>query len=117
MPDCVSFAVIPGRRHQRVYARLRRAMAPGPESSSLFTARVWIPGSRLQSAPRNDRVAFSFGLLDRLPDRERRRRHGDIADAVVAERIDDGADDDRERWRRAAFAARLDAERIGRRQN
>ncbi len=24
--------VIPGRRHKRVYARLRRAMAAGPES-------------------------------------------------------------------------------------
>ena len=56
-------------------------------------------------------------VLDRLPDRERRRRHRDVADAVVAQRIDDGADDHRERRRGAAFAAGLDAERIGRRQH
>src|SRR5438132_4215202 len=52
-----------------------------------------------------------------LPDGERGRRHREVVDAVVAQRIDDGADDDRERRRRAAFAAGLHAERICRGQH
>src|SRR5665213_1925078 len=48
---------------------------------------------RTFGAPRNDSRAFSFGVLDRLPDRVRRRRHHDVGDAAIAQRIDDAADD------------------------
>src|SRR4029079_11889968 len=58
-----------------------------------------------------------LGVLNCLPDREWRRRHGDVADAVVAQRIENGADHDSERRRGAAFATGLDAERIGWRQH
>src|SRR5262245_884141 len=53
-------------------------------------------------------------VLDHPPDRVRRRWHLDVAYAVPGERIHDGADDDGGRRRSAAFAAGLDAERIGR---
>src|SRR5215831_9944127 len=58
-----------------------------------------------------------LGVLDRLPDVVRRCRHLDVVHAVVAQRVDDGADDHRRRRGGAAFAARLDAERIGGRQH
>src|ERR1043165_325960 len=48
-------------------------------------------------------------ILNGLPDRVGRGRHGDVADAVVAQRIDHAADDHRKRRRGAAFAAGLDA--------
>src|SRR5665647_3366595 len=35
-----------------------------------------------------------FGVLDRLPDPMRRRRHSDIEHAVAAQGIDDGTGDD-----------------------
>ncbi len=40
------FNVIPGRRHQRVYARLRRASTPGAESRARFRMLPWIPDRR-----------------------------------------------------------------------
>ena len=52
--------------------------------------------------------------LDRPPHPLRRRRHFDVADAEVRERIDDGVDDDGQRRHRAAFAGGADAERVGR---
>src|SRR5262249_31503890 len=58
-----------------------------------------------------------LGAGDRLPHRKRRRRHLDVAHAVILQRIEDGADHDRERRGGAAFAARLDAERIGGREH
>src|SRR5215470_2839822 len=60
---------------------------------------------------------LAFRLLDRLPDIIRRRRHADIADAVNRERIHDRAHHDGGRRGGAAFAARLDAERIGGREH
>ena len=41
--------VIPGRRHKRVYARLRRAMAPDPESRATRTASPCRSGFRARS--------------------------------------------------------------------
>src|ERR1700694_2622171 len=38
--------------------------------------------------------AGGLGGLDGLPDRERRRRHLDIAHALIAQRIEDAADHD-----------------------
>ena len=75
------------------------------------------PAAALASMDRYADACRGLRVLDRLPDRERRRRHGDVAHAEVAQRIDDGADHHRERRRGAAFAAGLDAERIGRRQH
>ena len=45
-----------------------------------------------------------------------RRRHGYVADAELAQGIEDGADHDRGRRCGAALAAGLDTERVGRRQ-
>jgi hypothetical protein len=47
----IFFLVIPGQRHKRVYARLRRAMALDPESRCEFGMCFWIPGSPLPGAP------------------------------------------------------------------
>jgi len=67
-----------------------------------------------KSAPRG---LLRFGLLDRRPDGIGRRRHGYVADAELAQGIEDGADHDGGRRRGAALAAGLDAERVGRRQH
>jgi len=67
-------AVIPGRRHERVYARLRRAMAAGPESSNTgiscfsgFRVRAHSASktrvNALVGAPRNDGQSFFSKLL------------------------------------------------------
>lgn len=37
-----------------------------------------------------------------------------MADAEFCQRVDDGIDDDRERWGGPAFAGRADAQRVGR---
>src|SRR5271170_1392931 len=63
------------------------------------------------------RLAVCPGLLDRRPDRIRRRRHRNVAHACAAQRIEDGAGDGGGRGGRAALAASLDAERIGRREH
>src|SRR3954470_15444269 len=60
---------------------------------------------------------FRFGGLNGFPDGVGRRRHLDVADAVIAQRVDDTADDHGQCRRGAAFPAGLDAERIGRRQH
>src|SRR4029077_6777605 len=55
--------------------------------------------------------------LDRGPQTKGRRRHVDLPDAEVGERIENGAHDDRQRARTAGFAASLGADRIGLRRN
>src|SRR5439155_9752419 len=50
-----------------------------------------------------------LGCLDGLPHLEWRRRHCDVVHAEWGEGVEDGADDDGERRRAAAFAAGLDA--------
>src|SRR5262249_9427583 len=41
-------------------------------------------------------AALGFGVLNGLPDGVGRRRHRDVADAVIAQRIHDAADDHRQ---------------------
>src|SRR5262249_46674794 len=53
-------AVIPGRRHKRVQARLRRAMAAGPESGCIGTSCV--SGCAVRVAP-CARLAHSAQLV------------------------------------------------------
>jgi hypothetical protein len=48
-----------------------------------------------------------FCFADRLPDLERGCRHRDVAHAERGERVEDGADDVRERRRASSFAAAL----------
>src|SRR5262249_36783472 len=61
---------------------------------AITVCRSWgSPGVRLPG----------FRILDGLPDGIGRRRHLDVADAVVAQRVDDAADDHGERRRGAAF--------------
>src|SRR4029453_806947 len=95
-----------------------RKRGPRATNSSVWSKRPWGPAfagingseSVMTSNPRS--AWFGLRLLDRPPNIVRRRRHGDVADAVHRKRIDDCAH--HHGWRRggAAFAARLDAERI-----
>ena len=55
--------------------------------------------------------------MNRPPDILRRGGHGDVANAELAERVDDRVDDRGGRGRGRAFASGLDAERIGRRED
>src|SRR5258706_1929418 len=52
--------------------------------------------------------------LNRAPDPLRGRRHFDVGNAELGQRIDYRVDDDPERRGRAALAGRADAERMGR---
>ena len=53
-----TFSVIPGRRHKRVYARLRRAMAANPES--ILRSRGYGFRARAFGASRNDKQRVSI---------------------------------------------------------
>ena len=55
-------AVIPGRRHKRVDARLRRAVAAGPESRYIGISCVSGFRARAFGAPRNDASDFFSSL-------------------------------------------------------
>ena len=57
--------VIPAERHERVYTRLRRAMARVTESITIVSAYLnrlwlWIPGSLAALAPRNDNLGYEL---------------------------------------------------------
>src|SRR5580693_9561675 len=60
-------------------------------------------------APKRRSALLRFGLPDRRPYGVGRRRHRDVADAELAQGIEDGADHDGGRRRGAALAAGLDA--------
>ena len=55
---------------------------------------------------------FAFACLDRRPDAVRRRRHVDVLDAVVLQRVHDRVHHHGQRRRDAGLAAALDAQRI-----
>src|SRR5450830_474130 len=107
---------------------------PDSTSSTLITANASNPGLRIVHPqlvklynkiglncrrPQDAWVLLSstsscFGVLDRLPDPIRRRRHPNIAYAIAAQGIDDGADDDGRRSCGSTLASGFDPERIGR---
>src|SRR5450432_155069 len=75
---------------------------------SRFRVRATAPGMTVgRSHPRR------LGLLDRLPDFQRRQRGVEIPDAELAERVHNAIGDAGRPADRAGFAATLGAQRIG----
>src|SRR6266446_7283379 len=109
MPVTVSSSAVTGppwrlRRNRVVLRCLDRRVSyvrpPDPRNAARWT---WWPSWLALSVP------------DRLPDAFGRRRHLDVLDAQLGERVDDRIDHGAERRRRPAFAAAAQAERMGRR--
>src|SRR5215831_14705019 len=121
------------RKKHQLNKRERRAMpdpTPTPQPAAGLPASGKSPAGRglvgrrhieRSSASRAAEYGLAFErdrfARGRAPHPLRRDRHLQVVDTELLERVDDGVDHDRERWRGAAFAAGAHPERVVRRRH